>query len=114
MERLLALLRKVPLLPAPNHGQNLQQPVHVDDLDLTPFQRTLARLDTEVSGVFPWDLEAAEDAMHRGVPVSRLYPRSPFTQKVRAYLAPVLERSRKAPEPKERPGLLARLFGREA
>ncbi|MEZ5374886.1 MAG: NAD(P)-dependent oxidoreductase [Acidimicrobiales bacterium] len=32
MERLLRYLARVPVLPAPNGGNNLQQPVHVDDL----------------------------------------------------------------------------------
>lgn len=32
MERLLARLRTVPVIPAPDRGRTLQQPVHVDDL----------------------------------------------------------------------------------
>ncbi|KDA43556.1 FkbM family methyltransferase [Frankia sp. B2] len=40
MARLLALLRRVPVLPVPGGGHHLQQPVHVEDLARTVLRAT--------------------------------------------------------------------------
>ena len=63
MWRLLRLLRRSPLVPAPGGGRNLQQPVHVDDL----AQAIVAALDAEAAVGRAYDVAGPDPLTFRQV-----------------------------------------------
>jgi nucleoside-diphosphate-sugar epimerase len=103
MARLLALLRRTPVIPIPGHGRALQQPVHVDDLARTivnALDRPAALgAAYDVAGPEPLSLrqiiEQAADAIGRrarlvpvplrpAIAVARLYERAVAHPRLRA------------------------------
>jgi nucleoside-diphosphate-sugar epimerase len=63
MWRLLRLLRRSPLVPAPGGGRNLQQPIHVDDL----AQAIVAALDADVAIGRAYDVAGPDPLTFRQV-----------------------------------------------
>jgi pilus assembly protein CpaE len=57
----------------------------------TTFDRILARVDASVSQHFPYDEEGAVRAALQGQPMTRVVPKSPYTQAIRHFLVSLLE-----------------------
>jgi two-component system chemotaxis response regulator CheY len=73
--------------------------------------KVVERFQLEVHAFLPRDKSAVEKAARSGMPVSRVAPRSPYTQKVRNFLGRLLDLPG-ASEPRRRnTGFLARLGG---
>jgi nucleoside-diphosphate-sugar epimerase len=73
MERLLRWLQRVPVVPAPNGGRNLQQPVHVDDLAAAIWSaaKSPAALGLAINVPGPKPLEFREIVAQAGSAVDR-------------------------------------------
>ncbi len=78
------------------------------------FDGVLAKVDSSVSQVFPYDLEAVDRAVEQGQPVTRVDPKSPFSRAVREFLVPILEISvrhgSEAPRAREERSFFERVF----
>lgn len=75
------------------------------------FDQILRHVDSSISQVFPEDLTSIEQASLMGQPVTKVFPKSPYTQAVRDFLVPILGLDPPKSAPPSSKGFFQRIFG---
>jgi pilus assembly protein CpaE len=86
--------------------------LHAEESIRRVLDQMLVKSDTPLTQLFPEDEEGAHQAMSLGQPITRIFPKSPFTRAVRKFLAPLLEVSQEDMGVSPDSGLFSSLFGR--